>query len=207
MAARILILSKNDRYHPLEELGSRIVDWSKELEDVETEVSHDKGILADGKLDAYDICILCTTMDDLTAEQEQGIVDFVDNGKNLFGIHSVTVVNEKHTEYINLIGGRFIHHDPYHEFQVKIKEKDHPITRGIKDFEITDELYVLDRTPEGAHILATAIWEDKPQPLLYTKRRGRGQVLYNALGHDQTTYDHPVFQKLVIQGIRWAIDT
>lgn len=70
----------------------------------------------------------------------------------------------------------------YHEFQVKIEEKDHPITREIEDFKITDELYVLDRAPEGAHILATALWEDKAQPLLYTKSGGKGKVLYNALG-------------------------
>jgi len=205
MAAKALILSRNDRYHPLEELGSKILDWLKELKDVRTEVSHDKGILASGELDACDICILCTTMDDLTVEQEKGIVDFVEDGKNLFGIHSATVINEERTRYISLIGGRFTHHPPRHEFQVRIEDKDHPITRGIEDFKVTDELYILDRAPEGAHVLATALWEGKSQPLLYTRRGGKGKVLYNALGHDQATYNHPTFRRLVVQGIRWMI--
>ena len=206
MATKALILSKNDQHHPLEELGSKIVDWSKELEDFETEVSHDKEMLANGQLEPYDICILCTTVGELTAAQEQGVADFVDNGKNLLGVHSATVINENHTRYIDLIGGRFIHHSPYHEFQVKIEVEEHPITRGLEDFKITDELYVLDRPPEGANILATALWEDKAQPILYTKSYGKGKVLYNALGHDEAAYNHPVFQKLMIQGIQWIMN-
>ncbi len=205
MAVKVLILSKNDRYHLLEELGSKILDWLKELEEVRTEVSHDKGILASRELDTCDICILCTTMGDLTAEQEEGIVEFVEDGKNLFGIHSATVINEERKRYISLIGGRFTHHPPRHEFQVRIEDKGHPITGGIEDFKVTDELYILDRAPEGAHILATALCEGKAQPLLYAKRVGKGKVLYNALGHDQATYNHPIFRRLVIQGIQWMI--
>jgi hypothetical protein len=205
MDMRILILSENDRWHPFEELSSRIVDWSGELKGVELEVSHDRGVLAGDKLEAYDVCVLCITMGELTDEQEQAIVDFVEGGRGLFAIHSATVVDEKHTRYINLIGGRFAHHSPYHEFQVKIVDSEHPITSGIDDFKIRDELYVLDRHPENAHILATALWEDKVQPLVYTRSYGKGKVLYNAMGHDEAAYDHPAFRKLVVQGLRWIM--
>ncbi len=205
MMVKALILSRDDQYHRLQELGLKIVDWTERLEGIKTEVSHDGEILAGGRLSPYDICILCTALSDLTEEQEQGILDFVDDGKKLFGIHSATVVGEEHRRYIDLIGGRFLHHPPRHEFQVKIEDGAHPITKGIEDFKITDELYVLDRTPRGVHILATTLWEEKPQPLLYTKSGGR--VLYNALGHDQAAHNHPVFRKLVIQGVRWAIST
>jgi len=206
MSARVLILSKNDQWHPLEELGARIVDWAGELEGVEAEVSHDRGILTSGKLDTYEVCLLCTTMRELTDEQEQALVNFVERGKGLFGIHSATVVEEERTRYINLIGARFVHHSPYHEFRVKIEDREHPITSEIDDFPICDELYVLDRQPAGAHILATALWENEVQPLVYTKSYGRGRVLYNALGHNEAAYDNPAFQKLVVQGIKWMCD-
>ncbi len=205
MKAKILILSRDDQYHQLQELGSRIVDWIRRLEGVKIEVAHDGEMLAAGRLSPYDICILCTSMSDLTDEQEEDIIDFVDDGKKLFGIHSATVVGEERGRYIDLIGGRFVHHPPRHEFQVKIEDRDHPITKEVEDFRITDELYVLDRTPRGAHVLATAFWEDKPQPLIYTKSNGR--VLYNALGHDQTAYNHPAFRRLIIQGVRWMISS
>jgi type 1 glutamine amidotransferase len=115
------------------------------------------------------------------------------------------VVGEERGRYIDLIGGRFVHHPPCQEFQVEIEERDHPITRGIENFKIIDELYVLDRRPRDAYILATARWEDRPQPLIYTK--SRGGVIYNALGHDQAAYDNPAFIRLVVQGIQWAMST
>jgi type 1 glutamine amidotransferase len=205
MKVNLLILSRDDQYHQLQELGSKIVDWIGGLEGIKIEVAHDGEILTDGRLSSYDICILCTALSDLTDEQEEGIIDFVDDGKKLFGIHSATVVGEEHRKYIDLIGGRFVHHPRRHEFQVKIEDRDHPITKGIVDFKITDELYVLDRTPKGAHVLATALWEDKPQPLIYTKSEGR--VLYNALGHDQSAHNHHAFRRLVIQGVRWTINS
>jgi len=206
LSRRILILSKNDKWHKLENLGSRIVRWAKDLPGVETDTSHDLGILASGQLDAYDVCVLCATMSELTAEGEQALVGFVEKGGVLFGIHSATVVDEKSSRYVNLIGGGFSHHSSHHEFQVQIADAQHPITSAVGDFVISDELYVLDREPERAHILATALWEDRPQPLVYVKGYGRGQVLYNALGHDEAAFDNLAFQKLVIQGIKWAYE-
>jgi hypothetical protein len=214
MPKRILILSQDDRWHKLEELGARIARWAEELDNVAAQISHDLEVLAGGELDACDVCVLCATMSDLTAGQEQGLVDWVAGGGTLLGIHSATVVDEKRTAYIELIGGRFTHHSPYHEFEVRIatvagptdeaSTPGHPIVRGVDDFRIHDELYVLDRPPRGAHVLATASWEGADQPLVYTKGYGQGRVAYNALGHDQAAFDHPAFQKLVRQAIGWA---
>jgi len=203
MVAKVLILSQNDQHHHLEELGFEIVDWTRGLQNLVMEVSHDKEILRDGGLDRHDVCIICASMDDITAEQERGIVKFVKKGGRLLGIHSATVVDESRTAYINLIGGRFTHHSHYHEFEVRIEEKDHPITDGIEDFKIVDELYVLDRRPKEVQVLATAYWEGRAQPLLYVKTEGEGKVLYNALGHDQAAFNTFAFKRLVIQGISW----
>ena len=107
--------------------------------------------------------------------------------------------------YIDMIGGRFVKHSLYHEFQVQIEDKEHPITQGVVDFKITDELYILDRAPQNAHLLAAAVWEDKSQPMVYTRKHGKGNVLYNALGHDEAAFNNPMFQKLVVGGIKWLL--
>ena len=201
---KISILSRNDQHHKLEDIGSMIVEWTKELEDIEIEVSHDNNTLR--KLSGFDLCILCFTPGgELTDEEEKSLVDFVEGGKNLLAVHSATVVDEKNAKYIDLIGGRFVTHSPYHEFEVKIEDAEHPVTKGLEDFKISDELYVLDREPEGAHVLATAVWEDKTQPMVYTKKYGKGKVLYNALGHNELSFNNPAFRKLIVQGIKWLL--
>ena len=204
MPSKVLILSQNDQHHKLETLGSMIVEWTKDLEDIEIEVSHDMDMLS--KLSGFDLCLFCATPgQQLTNETEESLVDFVEGGKSLLAVHSATVVDEKNTKYIDLIGARFTHHSPYHEFQVKIEDAEHPVTKGLADFKISDELYVLARAPEGAEILATAVWEDKAQPMVYAKKYGKGEVLYNALGHNEESFSNPAFQKLIVQGIKWLL--
>jgi type 1 glutamine amidotransferase len=203
MPSKVLILSQNDRHHKLENLGSMIVEWTADLEDVEIEVSHDRSTISE--LDDFELCIFCVTPGEMTNEEEQSLADFVNSGKDLLPVHSATVVNERNTKYIELIGARFTHHSPYHEFQVKIENAEHPVTKGLEDFTISDELYVLDRDPEGADILAATFWEDKLQPMVYTKKYGKGTVLYNALGHNEASFKNPGFRQLIVQGIKWLL--
>jgi len=203
MPAKTLILSKKDQHHPLEELGERLMAWLADLDGVAAEETHDYDALA--TMADVDLCILCATMDKLTPEQESGTLEFVARGGKLVAIHSATVIHPEREAFIDLIGGRFTHHSPYHQFAVSIVGPEHRAVAGVDPFSILDELYVLDRAPAGADILATADWEDAPQPLIYAKKHGDGTVLYNALGHDQAAYDHPAFRQLVLQGIHWIL--
>ena len=155
----------------------------------------------------FDLCLVCFTASQLTDREECVLGSSVRDGKPVFAIHSATVVNEKSEMYIDMIGGRFVKHSPYHEFQVQIEDKEHPITQGVVDFKITDELYILDRALQNAHLLASAVWEDKSQPMVYTRKHGKGNVLYNALGHDEAAFNNPMFQKLVVGGIKWLLQT
>jgi type 1 glutamine amidotransferase len=200
----VLVLSKDDRWHKLEDLGARIVEWAGDVEGLTAETSHDRAVLGSKALGEYDVCVLCLSMSDLADAEEEGLAAFVAGGKVACGLHSATVTDEDRVTYIDLIGGRFEHHDKYGEFEVHIEDSEHPITLGVEDFQVSDELYVLDRKPLRAHILATATWRGESQPLVYTKRYGRGMVLYNALGHDRATFDHPAFRRLVVQGLAWA---
>jgi type 1 glutamine amidotransferase len=201
--SNILLLSQDDQFHKLETLGSLIVDWSKELSDIDMQVSHDMDMLL--KLNGFNLCLLCLTVSQLNDEEEQALVDFVKSGNRLFAFHSASAVNENNTKYIDLLGARFITHSPYHEFPVTIIDKEHPVTKGIDDFRISDELYVLDREPKDVNVLATTIWENKTQPMVYAKKYGNGKVLYNALGHDEAAFNNPAYRQLTVQGIKWLI--
>ncbi len=202
MSSKILILSKDDQYHKLETLGSLIVQWVKNL-DLDIQTSHEKDAIF--KLKDFDLFLLCMTTSQFTDEEEKALTDFVKAGRSLFAFHSASVIDEKNTKYIELIGGRFVTHSPYHEFPVTIVDKQHPVTKGIADFKISDELYALDREPKDAHILATTVWDNKTQPMVYSKRYGDGTVLYNALGHDEAAFNNPAYRQLTVQGIKWLI--
>lgn len=172
--SRILILANNDQYHPLETLADMMEGWLKDSGMKDVTLSKDRSVIS-GDLNEYDLLILAMTPGDLSAADEDALVSFVADGKKLMGIHSATVVDAENEKYIEMIGGRFVHHDPHGEFTVKIADPGHPVVAGLDDFEIADELYVLDRTPSAASVLLTAVWKDEAQPMLYIRAHGRGK--------------------------------
>jgi len=202
--SRILILAENDQYHPLETLADMMVDWLKDSGLKDVALSKDRSVIA-GDLNEYDLLILAMTPGDLSPTDEDALINFVAGGKKLMGIHSATVVDAEKEKYIQLIGGRFTHHSHHHEFPVKVVKPEHPIVAGVDDFKIMDELYVLDRTPSAASVILTASWEDKAQPILYTRAHGQGIVLYNSLGHGPAAYENPNLKKLIVQGTKWLL--
>ena len=202
--SRILIMAQNDRHHPLETLGEMIVGWLKDEGFTDVALSKDRSAMSQD-LNQYNLLIFCMTAGKLSPSEEEALVSFVEGGKKLMGIHSATVVNEKNKRYIEMIGGRFTHHSPHHEFTVKIADPGHPVVEGLRDFKITDELYVLDRTPSASSVLLTASWDGNAQPILYLRAHGRGKVLYNALGHGLEAYENPNLRKLIVQGAKWLL--
>ncbi len=201
---QVLILAENDQYHPLETLGEMTEDWLKSSGMTNVTLSKDRSVIT-GDLNQYDLLILVITTNKLSPAEEDALVGFVEDGKKLMGIHSATVVSEENVKFIEMIGGRFVHHSPHHEFTVRVAHPHHPIVEGLRDFKITDELYVLDRTPSAASVLLTAFWEDGAQPMLYIRAHGQGKVLYNALGHGPEAYENPNLEKLIIQGAKWLL--
>jgi type 1 glutamine amidotransferase len=191
--SKILIIAQNDRYHPLETLGEMMVRWLKDEGISDVTLTKDRSAIV-SDLKKYDLLVFCMTPDKLSTAEEEAIVSFVEGGKKLMGIHSATVVNEENVKYIEMIGGRFTHHSPHHEFTVKVADPGHPVVEGLRDFEITDELYVLDRTPSAASVLLTAFWEDRIQPMLY-----------NALGHGPDAYENPNLKRIIVQSVKWLL--
>jgi type 1 glutamine amidotransferase len=106
-------------------------------------------------------------------------------------------------------------HGKRHEYDVTVKEVDHPITKGIVGTfpHSNDELYQNSLVPEGAQVLATA-WSEpskdpkntgKHEPMVWVTTYGKGRVCNNALGHDVPAMENsPVFQALIVRGVEWA---
>ncbi|HEY1337929.1 MAG TPA: ThuA domain-containing protein [Bryobacteraceae bacterium] len=158
---------------------------------------------------------------------ETALLNYVRSGKGVVVYHFALAAFDGWTEYEKLCGANwrpnFGHHSARHDYTIKIKDADHPITRGIQtEFrQANDELYAnLKWQPDGAfHVLATA-WDDhslyKPgekqpipgagldQPMLWTANYGSGRVFVTALGHDADAMKLPGFVVTFARGAEWA---
>ena len=103
-----------------------------------------------------------------------------------------------------LLGAYFLNHPPIRRFKIQVQSKDHPIFDGLPaEFEVADELYLIEPMPDSRPLLTTELPKDPSPPgfgfvydqdtsiqedgktrILGTERRvGQGSVIYIALGH------------------------
>ena len=87
----------------------------------------------------------------------------------------------------------------------------HPITRGVSNFDWDDEVYYeLEMTPD-AHVLATSfhsVFVIAPQMWVCEKQFPGGARPYRAFvsipGHQYASFSTPHYRALLLRGIAWA---
>lgn len=210
---RVLVLSGPN--HAFDTCAPLIAAAMRDQDGFEVTLSDDRDVLAAPDLHRYDVLVhgsgftsrerqpdgSVATRPYLTPEQERGVFDFVRSGKGLLGIHGTGWWIGG--EAIDLLGGHANWHPPGLEFEVHVEDADHPITRGLADFRVRDEIYMSAWDP-SIHVLATATWADRKHPMAWTHRYGNGRVFFTTLGHGPSTFENAAVQKLLGNAARWA---
>lgn len=168
-----------------------------------TRVHEDLDALLAERIAPFDLVMFYWTLGELTEAQKRGLMNHIASGKGYVTFHSGADSFRGDPDYRALVGGYFVTHPRYRTYQVSITEVDSPITRGIEEFMITDEQYIVDYDPRVT-VLANALYKGRLMPVLWTKDWGKGRVYYNALGHDPKACEQEMFQKLLIRGALWA---
>jgi type 1 glutamine amidotransferase/HEAT repeat protein len=149
-------------------------------------------------------------------DTEKAIDDFVAGGKGMASFHAGSSSFHDWDGFQKIIGavwGKGTGHGRYHKFTVDMTDIDHPITKGMKSFETSDELWhrvvVLQPTP-GRKVLCTAMsaksnrgtGENEAIAICTTFGKGRG--FYTSLGHDVKALENPGCKLLMLRGVEWA---
>jgi type 1 glutamine amidotransferase len=156
------------------------------------------------RLDPYDVLVFHYTVGSITDGQRDSLSHWVASGKGFVGIHSAADSFRDDPDFRNFIGGYFVTHPRYRDYQVSVAKPDHPIMKGLEEeFVVKDEQYILDYDPR-VEVLATALWKGKTMPVVWTKPHGKGRVCYIALGHDPAACQHPNFRTILLQAVSWS---
>jgi putative heme-binding domain-containing protein len=97
-------------------------------------------------------------------------------------------------------------HDAQGPFRVKITAREHPIMKGLPDFDTVDELYFEQVGEEPIEVLAEAHSQvkGKSYPMAWTALEGKGRIVQTVLGHDARALASAGTGAIVRRGAAWA---
>jgi len=166
----------------------------------------------------YDVLVFYHMWQNITSEQAKVLAECISQGKPLVALHHSICAFDDWPEYINIIGGKYFHkpttvkgkeyaacsfiHDLH--FIVKIVDTNHPVTKGLHDFEIFDETYKGYYVGDNVIPLLTTEEPSSTPVIGWTKKYGKARIVTLQNGHDAPTFENPNYRKLLKQSIEWA---
>lgn len=149
----------------------------------------------------------------ITPEQGKAVKQFVQQGGSALLLHNVTYISPHNNDFRDVLGAVTEGHPPIRKFKVRVTNPNHPITRGIKDFVVTDEQHYMKYEKDAKNLLLESVNEDGlTYKDLGTKSAagwaydyGKGRVCYLAPGHLLTVLWNPEFIKLQQNAVRWLL--
>jgi len=125
-----------------------------------------------------------------------GSLSFHAGGSSFYGwqdYHSITIGR----------WGKNTSHGPIGPALIRYSGSQNPITRGLNDFTIRDEIWEKTDINPSATVLG---WAQKLNryPAILTSRYGKGRCFYTILGHDEEVLSNPDLQHLLVQAAIWA---
>jgi type 1 glutamine amidotransferase len=210
MGKRLLVLGGGETgYHNFAEIGPV-------YHAILTEAGHhvtlteDLNMLLPGHIGEYDALVCCTTGRELSGEQEKGLLDAVAGRDNtadslgFIGIHSASCSFLSSEPYLRMLGARFLNHPLMGpRFHFHVKEREHPVTDGITNFTLKDELYLFELYPPQL-VLVTTQYDGFEVPVCWVKQYGLGRVFYLSLGHAGEQVLFPMVKRLIENAVLWV---
>lgn len=172
----------------------------------------------EAKVSALSLIVPVWTMGTITPEQANPVIKAVINGTGIAGCHGgMCDAFRMHTEWQFMTGGQWVAHpgNDGTRYTVYIRDKKHPITEGINDFEVSSEQYYMHVDP-AVKVLASCRFPtpgaDGPHtpngpvdmPVVWTKFYGKGKIFYSSLGHQASIVEAEPHQTILRRGLLWA---
>jgi type 1 glutamine amidotransferase len=220
--AKVFMLSGGQRqHHGYRNQALYLAAALENTDRFQVTIGEDAAILETPAIRKYDVLIVMADRRDdefkFTTSQQEAIFDFVRSGRGYVSIHGAdNGAKDWLPQWKEMLGGIYSHvglpdgKTRKGQYTVKIVDTSSPITRGLKDFPLKDELYYHIQMLRDVQPLATIEYQGTDWPVAWTRTYGKGRVFHTPLGHRDFGPDKddplrdPNLGKLIIQGVEWV---
>ena len=100
-------------------------------------------------------------VDWMTPAQGKAVQTFVREGGVALLYHNVTYIAATTEQFRDVLGAATEGHPPVRRYRVEITKNDHPITRGVNDFLVTDEQHFMRYHRDPNSVFMRSVNEDE----------------------------------------------
>ncbi|HTL55752.1 MAG TPA: ThuA domain-containing protein [Candidatus Limnocylindrales bacterium] len=166
----------------------------------------------------YDVLVFYDMHQEISEEAKADFVARLKEGKGLVVLHHAIADYQAWSDYAKIIGARYYlekttvngvekarsayKHDMH--FTIHVADPKHPVTHGVKDFEIHDETYRLFDVADDCHVLLTTDEPESNKVIGWTRTYGKARIVYLQSGHDHFAYENPNYRQILRQAIQWT---
>ncbi len=183
------------------------------------EAPHPKAddLIRSKEIEKYDVLVFYDMPKEISEDTKKAFISLLEQGKPMVFLHHSLASYPDWEEFTKIRGGKYFEkatpeygsstykHDE--EVPVIIVNKQHPITRNMKDFTIHDEVYgnflVL---PQCTPLIKTT--HPLSSPVIgWTNRYKNSMIVYLQPGHDHMAYENANYRKILHRAILWVSGT
>lgn len=189
------------------------------FEDIQYDtVSQPRGnaMLLTERINRYDCIVYYDMYQNITEAQKGAFIKLLDEGTGFVFLHHALVSYQHWPEFEKIRGGKYhleasdgiqksdYQHDVDFKVEIVKHKSAHPVTAGIKNFTIHDEVYGNftvrnDITP----LLRTSHPQSSPV-IGWAHTYKKSRIVFLQPGHDQHAYANENYRKLIHQAIKWT---
>jgi len=149
----------------------------------------------------------------MTVTQGRVVREYVENGGAALFYHNITHIALLNAEFRKVLGAATRLHPAVRPFRIKVVNRNHPITRDVNDFVITDEQHFMEYDKDPKHVLLRSVNEDGHAfesfgtscEAGWAYEYGKGRVCYLMPGHNISALWNPEYEKLQKNAVRWLL--
>jgi type 1 glutamine amidotransferase len=166
----------------------------------------------------YDVIVFYNMTQKISPKRRRNFVKLLGQGVGVVALHHTMGAYQEWPEFKKIIGTKYYLKDTVEDgvthgkgsfkhdvdIAVHVANKNHPITKGMRDLTIHDETYKNCWFDDSNRVLLTTDHPTSDETIGWVRRFRKAKVCTIQLGHDSKAYSNDNYRQLVERAILWT---
>ncbi len=168
-------------------------------------------LMVDGGMEKYDVLVFYDMFQEISEEEKAAFLQLLQKGKPMLFLHHALVSYQGWKEFETILGGRYYDSGRYKEtpengfstylhdtdISVQLLAPGHPVTAGLADFSLFDEVYGNTWVSPDVKPLLGTDHPESTEIIGWENTYAASKIIYLQPGHGKTSYENPNYRKLL----------